>query len=756
MIINKRIKRDLRNNIFRYLSIFILIFLGLFIVINIASSSETVIVRVNEYGLDNKVEDGQFILRYPLDEKNLETIRALGVSIEEQFYMDFTDTDERTVRVYKARKEINQEQADIGSPAANQNDVMLEKLFAKNHDYELGKTITINGIDLNISGIGTSPDYDDPLQELSDIGSNTSKFGTAFVTEHMYKILAERRKESSPPEVYQYSFRLNEKMSFNDFREYVKNLKVINNYGEFSANDIMLIFLSSDNNPRIAASAIDCETSSTTCMVIAILVVLICNYMISVFIINNIEAEMPMIGTLYALGIKKGELLRHYLCLPLAITFIGCVMGTAMGIFSMGLGIQPVDVASRYSIPDMKNYYPLKFIVFGILVPPIIAFLTNIFAINKKLKRKPLQLMRREQKEMKTSRLKLKKFSFINGFRIRQFIKELRVSGAVFVGIFLTIFLLMMGIDTYVMLNNLISQNEEDIRFNYMYSIREPLKEEIPSADIGYMKTFQKEFDGYTFNITMLGISEDNKYFDMEVPKEENSIIMSSSAALKFGIKEGDKFIIYDENAEKEYEFTVSEIVQYSAGLYLFADIDLMRKMYEKEDGYYNTIFSADELDIATDNIAATTTKESMVNVSKDFMNQFMGMIVMIAVLCIVFFVVVMYLMVKVMIDRSGFGISLMKVFGYRNGEIKKLYLDGNFFTVLVSTILSVPICKYLMDMIMPSFVKNVATGFDLSFSILHYAIIFLFVFAVYFGVNTVILRRLGKISPAEVLKNRE
>ena len=40
-------------------------------------------------------------------------------------------------------------------------------------------------------------------------------------------------------------------------------------------------------------------------------------------------------------------------------------------------------------------------------------------------------------------------------------------------------------------------------------------------------------------------------------------------------------------------------------------------------------------------------------------------------------FAIVMYLMIKVMIDRSAQNIALMKVFGYRKKEIKKLYLEG-------------------------------------------------------------------------------
>ncbi len=59
-----------------------------------------------------------------------------------------------------------------------------------------------------------------------------------------------------------------------------------------------------------------------------------------------------------------------------------------------------------------------------------------------------------------------------------------------------------------------------------------------------------------------------------------------------------------------------------------------------------------------------------------------MPMVFTLSFASILIFCVVMYLMVKVMIDRSAYNISLIKVFGYRRKEIRKMYLDGNFYIV--------------------------------------------------------------------------
>lgn len=82
--------------------------------------------------------------------------------------------------------------------------------------------------------------------------------------------------------------------------------------------------------------------------------------------------------------------------------------------------------------------------------------------------------------------------------------------------------------------------------------------------------------------------------------------------------------------------------------------------------------------------IYSITTKEDVKKAANVFISSMQSMMITLLVIAIIIFIVIMYLMMKVMIDRSAFHISMVKVFGYRTKEIKKLYLDGNFITVVV------------------------------------------------------------------------
>jgi putative ABC transport system permease protein len=132
------------------------------------------------------------------------------------------------------------------------------------------------------------------------------------------------------------------------------------------------------------------------------------------------------------------------------------------------------------------------------------------------------------------------------------------------------------------------------------------------------------------------------------------------------------------------------------------------------------------------------------------------SMIISMIVVSAIIFCVVMYLMMKVMIDRASFSISLVKIFGYRTAEIRKLYLNGNFYIVSIGALICIPFSKMLMDSMYPYLVSNVACGINLTFSWQLYIGIFGGILLLYFIINHLLVSRLKNIVPAEILKNRE
>ena len=181
-----------------------------------------------------------------------------------------------------------------------------------------------------------------------------------------------------------------------------------------------------------------------------------------------------------------------------------------------------------------------------------------------------------------------------------------------------------------------------------------------------------------------------------------------------------------------------------------------MRELFGADDDYYNVLLSDKALDIDSGRIYAVTTRSDIERSTGIFTELMMPMIVMMTTVSVIIFCVVIFLMMNVMIDRAAFGISLVKIFGFRTNEIRKLYLNGNTAVVAVGAVICIPLAKLIMDKAYPYFVANVACGMNIAFPWYLYAGLFCAVMAVYFIVNAVLVNKLKKISPAEALKNRE
>ena len=181
-----------------------------------------------------------------------------------------------------------------------------------------------------------------------------------------------------------------------------------------------------------------------------------------------------------------------------------------------------------------------------------------------------------------------------------------------------------------------------------------------------------------------------------------------------------------------------------------------MRELFGESDDHFNAVYSAEELDIEQGRLYSVTRRSDIKKSAGVFVDQMGSLVYTLITAGTVIFIVVMYLMMGVMIDRSSFGISLIKIFGYRPKEVRSLYLNGNLTIVSVGALICIPLAKILMDLIYPSFIPNVACSMVLDFPPYMYLIIYGAVLAVYFISSALLTRKLSRITPAEVLKNRE
>lgn len=204
--------------------------------------------------------------------------------------------------------------------------------------------------------------------------------------------------------------------------------------------DNLTQFLIAEDNPRIDAAAGDVVINRFAGILAGIILMVLFTYVISVFVIHNIEKESSVIGALYALGVTRGQLLFHYLLNPMLISFLGGAVGCILGFSKYGTGWQMGDSIAYYSLPPMQIVTPGYLLFYSLIMPPVTAAVVNYLVINKKLKRTALSLLRNEQTAGKAGRVQnmnLGNMKFLLRFQIRQMLREIRSAFAVVIGMFI-------------------------------------------------------------------------------------------------------------------------------------------------------------------------------------------------------------------------------------------------------------------------------------------------------------------------------
>ena len=533
---------------------------------------------------------------------------------------------------------------------------------------------------------------------------------------------------------------------------------LLNKYFRYDLDNLTQ-FLPAAENPRINGAAGDVEINRYASNAAGVILMILFTYVISVFVVHNIEQESSIIGALYALGVNRRQLLVHYLAAPVFISWLGGACGLLLSLTPIGCWQQMQDTFSYYSLPPLPVYLPGWLLAYALVMPPAVAALVNIIVIRKELNRTALSLLRSEQKAghaSKISRIDLGRMGFLPRFQLRQLLREMRSAFAVLGGMFICLLVLMISLNTYHLCSNFNLRSIAETTYEYCYTYKYPTEEVPEGGTPAYAETLKQTAYGYDLEVMMLGIDPGNPYFDVTPSTKKSEVVISSSVAQKFGVSKGDTLVLKDEVNEVNYAFTVADVVHYSSALYIFMDRDAMQELFGQADDYYNVVFADHALDIENGRLYSTVSRESVEQASSVFSSMMLPMVLMVSVLSAVIFLVVLYLMVKVMVDRSAYSISLMKVFGYRTSEVRRLYLDGNFIVVALGALVCIPAAKAVMDAIYPNFIANVAIGMELSFSPLTYLGIYIAVLACYLLVEVLLVRRLNKMTPAEVLKNRE
>lgn len=977
MVLNRRIVRDLKKGGVRYGALSLMLMSAIVVVVALSVGSESIFHTVDMGDAAANSEDGAFSVHVPLTDQQLRDIEDFGVDVEQKFSVDVSAGQGATLRVFANRMQIDLVMLDEGVLASSDDEIVVEKNYARDHDLSLGDSITLDGEVYVITGIGSVPDYRSPTQNMADALVDTSVFSVAFVSDEAFNAL---RVESGKTE-YSYSYILGADTTTAAFREFITDMDfdvtavddiymqeiiammeeprvdlsdgvsalktgseeldagsdtlasgarelsdavdalhagtteldsgvadlsdglstldakggelitaareifdallqqasrelaasgipvelTADNYatlldrysselaplspenaqalgelkaqlegyeqfidalsaygtalasaaqgasqlsegvgqleqgtaatsegarslatgvdelsegattyntavGEFGDELLDFVdeyltfdysnvtsFVPAEDNLRLTGCKDDAMINMVSALIAGAVVFILLAYMLAVFVVHTIERESAVIGTLYALGYVKRELLFHFALLPILVVAFSSIVATVIGVACASFGAQ--SSVEYYSYPVLQIYCPPYLWFYGIVAPTAIATAVIVLAINRRLSRPALSLLRKEHKAQRTSRFTLGSLGYLNRFRIRQQLREKRSNVTLFFGISLSILLLVFGLSTMFSMNRYVASATNGIEYSYLYLLKYP-PEVIPEGGTeGYTESFDVDFavTGGTLEVTLRGIDDQNPYYDFSIEGlGESEVVLSDATAQKFGYDVGDTFVMHDSINERMYAFEVVDIVDTGNMLDAYMDIESMRTLFGQDAAYYNTLYADTTLDIDGGRVASLVEISALANAAERITAMMNTLIILIVFLALILFIIVMYLLLKAKIDNAATGISLLKVFGYTDREIRTLYLSSNVIIVVAALAFSLPVSTWIVFALYPLMVSNIAANFEGVMEPGGYAAIIVIALATYYIVSALLSRHLKGISLAEVLKERE
>ena len=284
----------------------------------------------------------------------------------------------------------------------------------------------------------------------------------------------------------------------------------------------------------------------------------------------------------------------------------------------------------------------------------------------------------------------------MNRFRLRILFQNMPNYITILVGVFFANVLLLFGFA----LPPLVDNYEKDITSNLIAEYQYVLKTPAETAEKGaekYSVTALQTVEGKlkSEEVMVYGIAEDSGYVDVSFGK---GVLISTAYAGKHGLSAGDEITLEASFGEESYTFTVAGIYDYPAALAVFMGREELNETFGLGEGYFNGYFSDVELTDLDERLLATKiTADDLTKTSRQLKVSMGELMDLFLVFGVAIFVLVIYLLAKLIIEKNARSISMTKILGYTDGEINKLYVWITSAVVVVSVIGTIPLVDYIM-----------------------------------------------------------
>ena len=797
--LRKRLPRELKSEIGKYLIVFILMVTTIGFVSGFLVADGSMLIAYNESFEKYNIEDGNLRTAEQIYKTQREEIEKLGIKLYENFYLEESLDNGSTMRIFKNREEVNRVCLMKGELPAKTGEIAIDRMYADNNSLSVGDTLQSGKKTWKITGLVALSDYSCLFQNNNDSMFDSVKFGVSVVTEDEFDSLKQDKLQ------YSYSWKYDQKPKTEKEEKEVSE-DLMEDIGKIVTLEA---FVPQYQNQAINFTGDDMGSDKAMIIMLLYIVIVIMAFVFGITISNTIRKEAGVIGTLRASGYTRRELVMHYMTLPVLITLVGALIGNILG-YTVFKGVCAGMYYGSYSLPTYVTIWNAEAFLLTTVVPVIIMLVVNYGILRHKLKLSPLKFLRRDlsgRKQKRAIRLS-PKIKIFSRFRLRVIFQNMSNYIVLFIGILFANLLLMFGLLLPSVLSHYQLEIQDNMLAKYQYMLQVPVSavsgnkfESLVSLLEFYMDSETKnedaeKFSAYSLNtlpgkykseeVLLYGIEPDSKYVKInfddtqdkiesgnteekknegktdkpadEIKKGNTGVYISKAYADKFLLHEGDTITLKEKYEKDEYSFKIAGIYDYTAALCVFMPRSDLNDLFDLGDDYYSGYFSDTEItDIKNQYIGSVVNLEALTKISRQLDVSMGSMMGLVNGFAIMIYMVLIYLLSKIIIEKNAQSISMVKILGYTNGEISRLYILSTSVVVVLCLLLSLPIETAVMNVLFREMMLASISGWiTLWIDPMIYVQMFGAGIVTYGLVALLEFRRVKKVPMDEALKNVE
>ena len=785
--------RDILHNKSQFLTIFLMVLIGVMVYVGIESYMDGMIQTADTFYTENNLQDLN-VLGTNLTIEDLNKVKKLDhVNDAERKLVvtgiDASKDDKSYLISFIESNNISKFYVVDGVEFdANKKGVWLDNFYAKENNLHVGDTISIKydtfTLNETILGLINVPDHLYDTSDASELVPNRKKFGFVYLS------------SNEIPEDYIKSMVMKE-MKITDIKTFDKYVKDFNYKDYIPYNYIMVDVDNKDNvskvkndiedNIKSALAIVKIEDTSSYVMyqgeidegasyvgIFSGLFLFIAMLSVITTMTRVVKKQKLQIGTLKALGFKNSKISSHYIGYGFWISLFGAICGIILGRFFIGNVFIGLEM-SFFEIPNGKAVINNMSYVVAACVVVVVSLITYL-TCRKELKKIPAESLRNELPKVKNGSLNLttkqlfRKMNFSSKWNLRDIIRNKFRTITGVVGIVGCCTLIVCAFGMLNSMNHFIKLQFEDLYdFDYKLTLNENISEK-------NLKELTDKYGNSTSQTLGIEIKDSNGN------RVANNIFVDDSNNLVRFQNSKDKFININDNTGIYVTSKLAENNNYKLGdivtWHIYGDstyyeskivgfnkdqqnqnITVTRSYLESLNVKYtpDSLYTKSDLKGVKeiDGVSLIQDKNTLKESMESMLSMMKEMIILIIFFAILLGAIIIYNMGILSYSEKEYQFATLKVLGFKDKKIKKIFIQQNLWITALSVIIGLPSGYYLTSWLFKACLDD-NFDFGVYINITTYIIATVGTFLVSYLVSKFLARKVNKIDMVSSLKGNE